>query len=215
MLRVEGLCLRYPKQEQPLLRELSFSLAPGELLWLKGPNGSGKTSLLNILSGIIPQRVKAELAGAVTLGATDLGTLPLNEKFHHLAYQMCEPDHQIFFPRISKELSFALENSGMEASRMRARIARAKERFGLLEFGQVEPGQLSRGQKKLLTLAVCAALDPPLQLLDEPTSALSSEATDRLLAWLREILASGRMVVVAEHNPVISGLATATLEFGP
>ncbi len=215
MLRVEGLGLRYPKQDHPLLRELSFSLAPGELLWLKGPNGSGKTSLLNILSGIIPQRVKAELSGSVTLGPTDFRALPLNERFRHLAYQMSDPDHQIFFPRVTKELAFALENSGMEASLMRARIARAKEFFALGEFGQVEPGQLSRGQKKLLTLAVCAALDPPLQLLDEPTSALSSEAIDRLLAWLREILAAGRMVVVAEHNPVIASLASATLGFGP
>ncbi|HPH60364.1 MAG TPA: ABC transporter ATP-binding protein, partial [Candidatus Syntrophosphaera sp.] len=169
MLQVEGLSLRYPRQDRPLLRDLSFCLAPGELLWLKGPNGSGKTSLLNVLSGIIPQRIKAELTGSVTLSGTDLCALPLNEKFRHLAYQMSDPDHQIFFPRIEKELSFALENGGLPAVQMRQRIARAQADFGLNEFGQVEPGQLSRGQKKLLVLATCAALDPPLYLLDEPT----------------------------------------------
>lgn len=213
MLQVEGLSLRYPRQDRPLLQDFSFSLGPGELLWLKGPNGSGKTSLLNALSGIIPQRIKAELTGSVTLSGTDLCALPLNEKFRHLAYQMSDPDHQIFFPRIEKELSFALENGGLPAVQMRQRIVRAQADFGLNEFGQVEPGQLSRGQKKLLVLATCAALDPPLYLLDEPTSALSDAALERLLAWLREALAAGRSVVVAEHDPIVSDLAAVTLDF--
>lgn len=213
MLQVEGLSLRYPRQDRPLLRDLSFCLAPGELLWLKGPNGSGKTSLLNALSGIVPQRVKAELIGSVTLFDTDICALPLNENFRHLAYQMSDPDHQIFFPRIEKELSFALENGGLPAAEMLKRIGRAQASFALSKFGQVEPGHLSRGQKKLLVLATCAALDPPLYLLDEPSTALSQEALELLAKWLREILSAGRMVLVAEHNPVIGDLATATLEF--
>ncbi len=213
MLRVEGLGLRYPKQERWLLRDISFRLAPGELLWLKGPNGSGKTSLLNVISGIIPQRVKAELTGSVTLSDIDLCHLPLNERFRHLGYQMSDPDHQIFFPRIEKELSFALENGGLPAEEMRKRIARAQACFGLVSFGQVEPGHLSRGQKKLLVLAACAALDSPLYLLDEPTAALSDTALKLLLDWLTKLLASGRSVLVAEHNWVIGDLATTTLDF--
>lgn len=212
MLRVEGLTLKYPKQQNPLLCDISFSLPPGGLLWLRGGNGSGKTSLLNILSGIIPQRVKADLTGSVTLYGTDISALPLNEKFRYLAYQMSDPDNQIFFPRIAKELSFALENAGLPALEMRERMSLATARFGLEEFGNVEPGNLSQGQKKLLVLATCAAFDPPLYLLDEPSSGLSETAQELLFAWLKEILSAGRMVVVAEHNPVLSSLATATLE---
>ncbi|MCB5246747.1 MAG: energy-coupling factor ABC transporter ATP-binding protein [Candidatus Cloacimonetes bacterium] len=212
MLNVAGLCLRYPQQDLPLLRDVSFSLGPGALLWLRGPNGSGKTSLLNLISGIIPQRVKAECSGTVTLSGTDLCALPLNEKFRHLAYQMSDPDHQIFFPRISKELSFALENAGLPAAEMQQRMAAASASFGLEQFGKVEPGLLSQGQKKMLALASCAALDPPLYLLDEPTSALSDSALQRLLAWLRKILDAGRIVIVAEHNAILESLATLKLD---
>lgn len=213
MLDVAGLCLRYPQQEATLLRDVSFSLGPGELLWLRGPNGSGKTSLLNLISGIIPQRVKAECSGTIILSGTDLCALPLNEKFRHLAYQMSDPDHQIFFPRISKELSFALENAGLPDHEMRQRMAAASASFGLEQFRKVEPGLLSQGQKKMLALASCAALDPPLYLLDEPTSALGDSALERFLAWLRKILDAGRIVVVAEHNAILESLATMKLNF--
>ncbi len=211
MLSVDSLCLRYPGQRSQLLRDLSFSLAPGELLWLQGPNGSGKTSLLNCLSGVIPQRIKAESSGSVSLFETNICSLPLNEKFRHLAYQMSDPDNQLFFPRIDKELSFSLENAGLPAAEMLRRMELASARFGLAGFARVEPGQLSRGQKKLLVLAACAALGPQLYLLDEPTSELGSAAQELVLDWLREVLALGKIVVAAGHDPGLGALASRWL----
>jgi energy-coupling factor transporter ATP-binding protein EcfA2 len=212
MFLAESLTLTYPGERQALFSGLDIRLNKGEMLWLRGPNGCGKTSLLNCLSGVIPHHVKARLDGTLMLGGTDLGALPLNEKYRHLAYQMSDPDDQIFFPRIEKELSFALENAGLPEGDMRGRIALAAEAFGLAGFWLTEPSRLSRGQKKLLLLAVCAAQNTPLLLLDEPSAALSGESLAMVSAWLENYLAAGNMVVMAEHNPALAGLATQILD---
>lgn len=212
MFRLENLSLRYPKQNRNLLSGINIQIQPGELLFLRGPNGSGKTSLLNAISGIIPQRVPAELSGAIFLGGIELGPVPLNEKFRHLAYQMSDPDSQIFFPRLEKELSFALENSGLPSTEMRRRIDFWADYFALRGFWRTEPNKLSQGQKKLLNLAVCAAMETPLILLDEPSSALSPTALNKLVEWLKQTLNQGRIVIMAEHNPNLREMATQTLD---
>ncbi|MBW6514424.1 MAG: energy-coupling factor ABC transporter ATP-binding protein [Candidatus Syntrophosphaera sp.] len=214
MFLVSGLDLKYPNQERNLLEGINISLQAGELLFLRGPNGSGKTSLLNAISGIIPQRVKAGLAGSISLNGIDLQPVPLNERFRHLAYQMSDPDNQIFFPRLAKELSFALENAGLPGADIHRRIDLWAEHFGLGGFWQTEPGKLSRGQKKILILAVCAAMETPLVLLDEPSSGLDYDALARVKAWLEQVLGQGRIVIMAEHDPELSSLATKTLVLG-
>lgn len=214
MLQVQNLYLHYPDQTEPLFENLSFQLQEGNLLWLKGPNGCGKTSLLNCISGIIPQRIKAECSGTIRLNDLDLNPIPINERFRYLAYQISDPDNQIFFPRVEKELSFALENAGLTIPQMKERISKATEEFGLQDFWETEPGKLSRGQKQLLVLAFCAAQDTPLYLLDEPTSALSSESILKVKNWLKNILSKGKIVIMVEHNYELGSLATQILDLG-
>ena len=214
MLQVQNLYLCYPEQSKPIFEKLSFELQEGELLWLKGPNGCGKTSLLNCISGIIPMRIKTEFNGTIKLNNIDLNPVPINERFRYLAYQMSDPDNQIFFPRVEKELSFALENAGLTIPEMKERILQASKDFGLQEFWETEPGKLSRGEKKLLVLAFCSAQDTPLYLLDEPTSALSCESILKVKNWLIKLLSQGKTVIMVEHNPNLSSLASQILDLG-
>lgn len=212
MFRISGLRLRYPGSESDLLEDVSIVLKPGELLFLKGPNGSGKTSLLNAISGVIPHFVKAELEGGISLEGIDLTSIPFNQKFRHLAYQMGDPESQIFFPSLEKEISFGLENLGLPVGEMRSRIDAAAGYFGLQDFLRREPEKLSRGEKKLLVLAVCAALNTPLILLDEPASSLDEFSLELLKAWLLDVKKRGGMVIAADHDPRIGALADQTLE---
>lgn len=214
MLEVASLTLSYPEAPAPVFSNLGFSLQRGEMLYLTGANGSGKTSLLNCLSGVIPQRLEADLTGSIRLDGNDLMPVPLNERFRYLAYQMSDPEHQLFFPTLNQELSFALENQGLEPELIRKRITAAAQRFGLAEGANKAPHILSLGQKKLLLTAVCAALDPDLILLDEPCSGLSASAQGRLRQWLRETQDAGRIVIAADHNPILRSLSSQCLELG-
>ena len=212
MLHCANLRLRYPHQERDLLAGVTFSLQRGELLFLRGSNGCGKTSLLNIISGIIPVHVKAQLAGSLTLDGQDLRAIPLNERFRYLAYQMSDPDTQIFFPNLGKELAFALENLGLPVSAILPRINAAAEFFGLAGLLRREPATLSYGQKKLLLFAICASLESPLILLDEPSAALSETANQLLAAWVRNCLNAGRSLILADHNPTLAEMANQILD---
>lgn len=210
MLQISGLSLTYPEKPN-LFDGLEFSLQPSEILLVQGPNGSGKTSLLNAIAGIIPEHVKAELGGSITLNGQDLRALPLREHFRHLSYQMSDPDTQTFFPQVTKELAFALENLGLDAAEMRRRIYAAAEFFGLDGLLSREPGTLSLGQKKLLLFAVCEALATRLVLLDEPSVSLGERALQTFRAWLERLSNSGRLVILADHAPAVQALATRSL----
>jgi energy-coupling factor transporter ATP-binding protein EcfA2 len=210
VLSVASLSLRFEPGREPLFRELSFDLKPGELLYVKGSNGSGKTSLLNCLSGIIPQRLEGVLQGSVSLNGEVLGPIPLRERYRRLAYQMSDPDHQLFFPTQEKELAFALENLGLPPEQIRQRITASAAKLGLGLNSPTAPQALSQGQKKLLLLAVCDALEPPLLLLDEPSSGLGSESLKILHIWLEQSLREGRIIILADHlmppDRLVSGI---------
>lgn len=214
LLLIEDFSLKYPRSEHLLLEKLDITLQQGEMLLLHGPNGCGKTSLLNAICGIVPQRIKAEVQGSISLNGTDLNPIALNQRLRFLAYQMSDPDTQMFFPRGLKELSFALENLGLPRAEIQTRIYEAARAFGLESMLYKDPALLSLGQKKLLLTAVCSAMQTPLILLDEPVQGLDKIAFNHLTKWLQESLASGTMIVAAEHDPRLNELATQIVELG-
>ena len=184
------------------------------MLLLRGPNGCGKTSILNAIAGIVPQRIKAEVQGGIILNGTELNPIALNQRLRFLAYQMSDPDTQIFFPRGVKELSFALENLGLPRTEIQARLDAAASAFGLEQLLHRDPALLSLGQKKLLLTAVCSTLQTPLILLDEPAQGLDDSAFTLLTKWLQEKMASGTIIIAAEHDHRLSEMATQIMEHG-
>ena len=164
MLSVEIRLLSYPGSTKQLSRELAFTAEPGSLTLLTGSNGSGKTSLLNAISGVIPVHIKAELDCNISFDGLPLKEIPLPEKYHLLAYQMEDPDTQLFFPDGIKELSFALENMGLEPEEIDKRLGTSARRFGTQDLLPRDPSTLSKGLKKMLLLAICDSMDCPLVL---------------------------------------------------
>ena len=198
MLQLYGISKRFG--DNAVLENVSLVVNPGDRVGLVGPNGCGKTSLLNLIAGIIPQYVRAECSGSISLDSLDLQPVPLRERFRFLCYQLNDPDNQIFFPRLEKELAFALENLGLPPDEMKRRIAASARYFGFDGMLDRAPDTLSSGQKKLLLLAVCECLQSPLVLLDEPSSGLSANALATLKDWLEKLLSQGGMVLVADHE---------------
>ena len=84
--------------ERKLWEGIKLKIPEGCIFHLKGPNASGKSSLLNAISGIIPEYVKAQTTGNILLGDMDLQTIPLKEKYHYLWHQLSDTEAQLFFP---------------------------------------------------------------------------------------------------------------------
>jgi heme exporter protein A len=191
---LEAIGLECVRGERRLFRDVAFTLAPGMLLRLYGPNGSGKTSLLRILAGVL-----APAAGEVRWQGERIAAL--GEAYRaELAYL----GHQ---NAIKDDLS-AVENvlvserlAGVEVTPARARTA--LERMGLGGFEDLPTRVLSQGQKRRAALArlefraACG-----LWILDEPFVALDTAAVREVQAIIGEQLAGGGIVVLTTHQDV-------------
>lgn len=214
LLQLRDIRVSYPTRNEPILNGLDYDLQPGQSLSIVSPNGGGKTTLLNYISGVIPTHIQAVTQGSVQFDGIDITRLPLCDKLLYLSYQMADPDTQFFFPTLDHELSFAPENLGRSPGSIRASLDLAMERFGLRPFSGRDATTLSTGQKKLLLWAICEVIDAPVVLLDEPSAGLSPKGIERLLDWLADLSSRGKIVLIAEHDPRIIAACSARLELG-
>jgi len=193
--------------DRNLLEGINIEIPEGTVFHLKGPNASGKSSLLNAISGIIPEYVQAKTTGDLIWNNIDLQTIPLKEKHHYLWHQLSDTEAQIFFPDCISELAFALENMAIPSEKIWERVNLATQQFGLSNLLYRDPSTLSGGEKKLLLCAIAETIDPPILLLDEPLNGLDNRAVKLVLKWISDKKEQGKIIVVVDHNPIIETLA--------
>jgi len=213
MLEVHNLSIRYSDSDECLFRDLSFKLNAGSLLWVKGPNGCGKTSLLYALANIIPQHINALRDGIITLEGKALTDVPISQLMPDLALSMQNTAWQLLFPSIEEELIYALENLGLSDEEIETRLAAALSRFNLTSYKNSHPNQLSGGFQKLLSLAIIDTISPQLILLDEPFNGLSDSNIQIVNDWLKNMQLCGKIMIIADHFEGLADLCTHQLEF--
>lgn len=201
MISVDRLTWTYPHAEAPSLRELDLRIRPGELVVLCGASGSGKSTTLRLLNGLIPHfHDDGVLTGAVTVDGIVTAGAELDELGLVTGTVLQHPRRQFFTETAPEEVAFAMENFGFPPERIRERVDAVVG--GLAEHLPVgQPlQQLSGGQQQQVAIAAATAHGPRILLLDEPSSNLSADAVQRLTATLGELKARGVTIVVAEHR---------------
>jgi branched-chain amino acid transport system permease protein len=192
------------------LRDVSMSVAPGEIRGVVGPNGSGKTTLFNIVSGIYSvSSGSASVDGRVATGRRphQLSQLGLARTFQNLRLfgQMTVRDNILVALDRSSMVAvwrYLLWPVGIWRSErdLRARADDLLDRFGLTDFADAVPTSLSYGIQRRLEIARAMATGPRLLLLDEPAAGLNGQEVGQLGEIVRAIRAGGVTVVLIEHN---------------
>ncbi|MDY5742226.1 MAG: ABC transporter ATP-binding protein, partial [Lachnospiraceae bacterium] len=174
LCRLRHISFAYQGQE-PVLRDVDLTIYRGEMLLITGPSGGGKSTLLQILNGVLLEHVGGELEGSVCWIDRDGREKNLNEtgpavRAALIGTVMQNADDQIIYDKTEDEVAFVLENLGVEAERMPERIKGALTRMGLT--AGLQTLTLSGGQKQRLVTATTLAMEQELIILDEPLANL-------------------------------------------
>jgi ABC-2 type transport system ATP-binding protein len=191
MIQAEGLCKQF--DDFLAVDGVSLSVRAGEVLALLGPNGAGKTTTIRMLTSVLrPTRGRARVAGhdVVEQPARVRAAVGVLTEQHGLYERMPAFDYLDFFGQIY----------GMEAGARKDRILDLLSSFGLLEHRRRRIGEYSKGMRQKLALARALLHNPPVLLLDEPTSAMDPESARLVRNSIRALRSDKRAILICTHN---------------
>lgn len=201
IIEIRNLTYTYSLAETPALNNISLTINEGEYVSLLGLNGSGKTSLLHCLNGIIPNMMMGEMQGSVIVNGFDTTELPVRELAKIVGMVFDNPEFQISQWTIAEEIALGLENIGISQKEMVERIHEALDVVGLPGLEERSPWALSGGQQQRVSIASALAMHPKILVMDEPTSNLDPIGKEEVFKVANSLNVKEDMtVVVAEHE---------------
>lgn len=190
---------------RPVLCGVDFSLPRGRRLGLTGANGSGKSTFLKLIVGLLrPTRGRVAVFGVERRGERCF--LPVRQR---IGFLFQDPDDQLFCPTVEEDVAFGPLNQCRTPDEVRRLVRDALDRVGLAGFEERITHRLSGGEKRLVALAGVLAMRPEVLLLDEPVSGLDEAAQQRITAILRSL--PHEMIVVSHDQEFLRAIGADTI----
>jgi len=201
-VRVEHAGRRYGSVEA--LRDANLIVAPGEFLAVTGRSGSGKSTLLNLIGGL-----EDPTSGRILIDGRELWKEPRASRHRReLVGFVFQQHHLLVNLTAQANVEVALIGAGIARRERRARAAALLEEVGLADRFDHEPAELSGGERQRVAIARALANEPRLLLADEPTGAVDSLTSQRVLDLLGEVRARrGMTVIVVSYDPQVGARA--------
>lgn len=182
------------------LRDVNFSINEGEILGVIGHTGSGKSTMLQHLNGLL----KPE-SGQIIIGDIDITDekVKMTEIRKRVGLVFQYPEYQLFEETVAKDVAFGPKNLGMPDEEIDITVRKSLEMVGLSydEIADRSPFELSGGQKRRVAIAGVIAMKPEVLILDEPTSGLDPYAHQEVLNMIRKIhKESTGIIIFVSHN---------------
>lgn len=193
IITVNNLFFKYDSnQTHYQLENVSFHVKQGEWLSIIGHNGSGKSTIVRLIDGLL----EAE-SGQIIIDGQELTEDNVWELRHKIGMVFQNPDNQFVGATVEDDVAFGLENKGIPLKDMKERVGQALDLVGMSEFKMREPARLSGGQKQRVAIAGAVAMRPQVIILDEATSMLDPEGRLELIRTIRAIRQKYNLTVIS------------------
>mgnify|MGYP001656777597 FL=1 len=193
IIEVKNIKYKYDSEsENYTLNDVSFQVKKGEWLSIVGHNGSGKSTTVRLIDGLL----EAE-SGDIIISGDKLTAENVWEKRRQIGMVFQNPDNQFVGATVEDDVAFGLENQGLDYNLMVERVQQALELVGMQDFKEREPARLSGGQKQRVAVAGVVALRPDIIILDEATSMLDPEGRLDLIQTVKKIKDSNQLTVIS------------------
>ena len=193
IIEVQHLKYKYDNHvDDYILKDVTFHVKQGEWLSIVGHNGSGKSTTIRLIDGLL----EAE-SGEIIIDGDELTLENVWEKRRHIGMVFQNPDKQFVGATVEDDVAFGLENQGMDYQTMFDRVQEALDIVGMQDFKEREPARLSGGQKQRVAIAGVVALRPDIIILDEATSMLDPEGRLELIQTVKKIKDRHGMTVIS------------------
>ena len=193
IIDVKNLSFRYKEsQEYYDVKDITFHVKRGEWLSIVGHNGSGKSTTIRLIDGLL----EAE-SGEIVIDGQRLTEENVWNIRRQIGMVFQNPDNQFVGATVEDDVAFGLENQGLSRQEMKKRVEEALDLVGMLDFKKREPARLSGGQKQRVAIAGVVALRPAILILDEATSMLDPEGRRELIETVKGIRKDYDMTVIS------------------
>ena len=194
-INIEGLKFTYSNGgpfEKNALHDINIDIQDGEFIGIIGHTGSGKSTLIQHLNGILKPTV-----GRVIINGIDTKQKDLKELRRQVGIVFQYPEHQLFEDTVKKDISFGLLKQGLSDEEIQQRVISALHSVGLDEsILEKSPFELSGGQKRRVAIAGVVAMMPKILVLDEPTAGLDPSGRDEIFGYIKELHRDFNMTVI-------------------
>ena len=193
IIDVKNLSFRYKENQKYYdVKDITFHVKRGEWLSIVGHNGSGKSTTVRLIDGLL----EAE-SGEIVIDGQRLTEENIWNIRRQIGMVFQNPDNQFVGATVEDDVAFGLENQGLSRQEMKKRVEEALDLVGMLDFKKREPARLSGGQKQRVAIAGVVALRPAILILDEATSMLDPEGRRELIETVQGIRKDYDMTVIS------------------
>lgn len=197
-ISVRDVSFAYDSATENTLENVSFDINYGEFVLLCGMSGEGKSTLLSIISGVIPNINHGKLSGSVFIDGKEVTALKISERARLVGSVLQNADEQIVYDFAKDEIAFGLENLNASNEEITKRIDACCELMQVDKNARTRT--MSGGQKQRLITASTLAMGQKIIILDEPLANLDNRGAHILLSALRDLSKSGYAVLLVEHR---------------
>jgi len=198
--------LIYPQAQKTIFNELTFSVPEGELLLIMGQTGSGKSSLLKLINGLVPHHTGGILSGEITVDGRSTRMHRPRELADLIGIVGQNPAEGFVTDTVEEEIAFGMESLGVPREVMRKRVEETLDLLGLAQLRNRSLSTLSGGEAQRVAIAAVLTMHPKVLLLDEPTSALDLHHQIAVLNNIELLKERGVTIISTMHDITLAAM---------